>query len=104
MVIKDYTLYNHYIKIGNDDICIQLDVKLSEEQLLKHIAKCIVGFDIDKQNNELLFYKNTNRPGIMKFWFSFPAQETTLTMNSGGKELANEFSRIYNLWRTKTKG
>ena len=36
----------------------------------------------------------------MQFWFSFPAQETVLTMNSGGKELANEFSRIYNLWKT----
>jgi hypothetical protein len=101
MLVADCTFYNHYVKIGNDDICIQLDEKLSEEQLLKYITKCLVGFDIDKQNKELLFYRGTNRSGIMAFWFSFPAQETTLTMDSNNNELSNEFYRIYNLWKAQ---
>ena len=101
MLVADCTFYNHYIKIGNDEICIQLDEKLSEEQLLKYIAKCLVGFDIDRQNKELLFYRDTNRSGIMAFWFSFPVQETTLTINSNSKELVDEFNRIYNSWKAQ---
>ena len=101
MLIIDTVSYNHYIKVGNEEIYIQLDEKLSEEQLLKHIAKCLVGFDIDRQNKELLFYRGTDRSGIMAFWFSFPAQETTLTMNSNNNELSNEFYRIYNLWKAQ---
>ena len=101
MLIINTVSYNHYIKVRNEGICIQLDEKLSEEQLLKYITKCLVGFDIDKQNKELLFYRGTNRSGIMSFWFSFPAQETTLTLNSGNNELTNEFNRIYNLWKAQ---
>lgn len=99
MHIEEYTFYNHCIKIGNNKICIQLSEKLSEEQLLSYIANWLVGFDIDKENNELLFYKGNKRAGIMTIWFSFPAQETTLTMNSSREEIANEFNRIYNLWK-----
>ena len=68
MVVVDNISYTHYITIGNDNICIQLDENLSEEQLLKYIAKCLVDFDIDRQNKELLFYRGTNRSTIRKHY------------------------------------